>query len=251
MPPSTPPATTASAAAPSTLPAVPFRATSAEACAWMSAHSGDAWDLPRLLGHLTPYVWLDYDPALAELFGEANGGYAAPIFFQDDIARLVAGSDDVLITRTKDAYKIVAILPDGGLRRPLADLRFQQRDILKLPAALARAALPELAPTPPSARESQAGLNRQQLLGAFAALLKIDLEAALTEARGVFGDDGARVKGSARKSPKHALWNPVTLALGLNDLYRVPLPRLSAVFRSNPDLLEWRARWELSLELLR
>ena len=42
---------------------------------------------------------------------DANGGYAAPIFFEDDIARLAAGSEDVLITLTKDAYKIVARLP--------------------------------------------------------------------------------------------------------------------------------------------
>jgi hypothetical protein len=231
---------------------LPFRASTGEACAWLHAHTGSSWDLARLLEHLTPYVWLDYDAAMAELFGDANGGYAAPIFFEGDIARLSAGSEDVLITRTKDAHKIVAALPPPGLRRPLTALLFQKRDIERLPAALARAALPPAPPAPPpAARESQAGIDRQQVLDAFAALVKIDLDKALREALGVFGDDGARVKGSARKSPKHALWNPVTLALGLNDLYRVPLPRLSAAFRSQPCLAEWREKWELSLELLR
>lgn len=201
---------------------------------------------------MTPYVWLDYDASLAELFGEANGGYAAPIFYHEDIARLATGSTDVLITRTKDVYKIVAVLPDGGLRRPLAALLFQQRHIERLPAELARAALPPAPPpAPPAAKESQAGINRQQVMTAFAPLVKIDLDRAMTDALGVFGDDGARVKGSARKSPKLALWNPVTLAFGLNDLYRVPLPRLSAAFRSQPCLDDWRAQWELSLELLR
>lgn len=242
-----PPAATAATAAAAT--ALPFRATTEQACAWLAAHSAGPWDLARLLEHLTPYVWLDYDATLAALFGDANGGYAAPIFYHEDIARLAAGSDDVLITRTKDAYKIVALLPQGGLRRPLAALLFQQRDIERLPAELARAALP---PEPaPAAKESQAGINRQQVMAAFAPLVKIDLDKALSEALGVFGDDGARVKGSARKSPKLALWNPVTLALGLNDLYRVPLSRLSAVFRSQPCLDDWRARWELTLELLR
>jgi hypothetical protein len=232
-----------------TLPELPFRATSAQACAWLIASTGETWDLPRLLEHLTPYVWLDYDPALASLFGDANGGYAAPIFLAGDIARLAAGSADVLITRTKDVHKIVAQLPEGGLRRSLDELRFQKRDIERLPAQLARAALPP--PPPPPAKESQAGIGRQQVLDAFAALVKIDLDKALGEALGVFGDDGARVKGSARKSPKHALWNPVTLALGLNDLYRVPLARLSTAFRSHEALAVWRERWDLSLELLR
>jgi hypothetical protein len=228
---------------------LPFRATTDEACAWLAAHTGLPWDLARLLEHLTPYVWLDYDAALAPLFGEANGGYAAPIFLADDIARLAAGSADVLITRTKDAYKIVAPLPDGGLRRRLDELRFQKRDVERLPEQLAREALPP--PPAPPARESQAGIDRAQVIEAFAALVKIDLDKALREALGVFGDDGARVKGSARKSPKQALWNPVTLAFGLNDLYRVPLGRLSAAFRSQPALEDWRERWELSLELLR
>jgi hypothetical protein len=230
-------------------PQLPFRATTAQTCAWLSAHTGQPWYLARLLAHLTPYVWLDYDSALASLFGDANGGYAAPIFYEADITRLAAGGDDVLITRTKDAYKIVAALPPGGLRRPLEALLFQKRDIERLPAELARAALPP--PPPPPVKESTAGIDRQQVLDAFAALVKIDLDKALREALGVFGDDGARVKGSARKSPRHALWNPVTLALGLNDLYRVPLARLSSVFRSQPCLQDWRERWELSLELLR
>ena len=231
------------------LPELPFRATTAQACAWLAAATAAPWDLPRLLAHLTPYVWLEYDAAMSDLFGDANGGYAAPIFLAEDIARLAAGSADVLITRTKDAHKIVAALPPGGLRRPLDDLRFQKRDIERLPAELAKAALP---PKPaPAARESQAGIDRQQVLDAFAPLVKIDLDKALREALGVFGDDGARVKGSARKSPRHALWNPVTLALGLNDLYRVPLGRLTSAFRSQPALADWRQRWELSLELLR
>lgn len=232
-----------------TLTDLPFRATTSQACAWLQAATGTPWHLARLLEHLTPYVWLEFDAAMPELFGDANGGYAAPIFLESDIARLAAGSEDVLITRTKDAYKIVAALPPPGLRRPLEALLFQKRDIERLPAELARAAMPP--PPPPAARESTAGIDRQQVLEAFGPLLKIDLKKALREALGVFGDDGARVKGSARKSPKHALWNPVTLALGLNDLYRVPLPRLTSAFRSQPFLADWLEKWELSLELLR
>lgn len=236
-------------------PPLPFRASTAEAAAWLAVHTGSPWDLARLLAHLTPYVWLDYDSALAELFGEANGGYAAPIFLAEDIARLAAGSADVHLTRTKDVHKIVAMLPPPGLRRPLDALRFYKRDIERLPAELAAAARAAAAPAPPAAasaaQESRDGIGAQEVLAAFGPLLKIDLALALRQAEGVFGDDGARVKGSARKSPRQALWNPVTLALGLNDLYRVPMGRLSAAFRSTPCLADWRARWDLSLELLR
>ena len=103
---------------------LPFRATVDEACAWLAAQTGSPWTLAQLLGQgVTPYVWLDYDAAHAALFGDANGGYAAPIFFEHDIARLAAGSDDVLITMTKDAYKIVVTLPAPGFRRALHELR--------------------------------------------------------------------------------------------------------------------------------
>ena len=237
---------------------LPFRATTLEACAWLEQQTGAPWPLARLLEHgLTPYVWLDYDPAFPELFGEANGGYAAPIFFKDDIARLAAGSDDVLITLTKDAYKIVARLPEPGFRRPLDALRFQKKDLQQLAAALARGerpgaddtqSTPSSAPAP--AAESRFGISKEQVLQAFAAHARIDLGKALDGAIGIFGDDGARVKASARKSKRNAVWNPVTLALGLNDVYRVPLGPLKRAFKTHDFLLDWEDDWEQSLRLL-
>jgi hypothetical protein len=233
---------------------LPFRATTLEACAWLEQQTGSPWRLARLLEHgLTPYVWLDYDPAFAELFGDANGGYAAPIFFRDDIARLAAGSEDVLITRTKDAYKIVARLPEPGFRRPLDALRFQQKDLKQLAAALARGVQPGAADTPPApkpASESRLGIPKEQVLAAFAAHARMDLDKALDGAIGIFGDDGARVKASARKSKRNAVWNPVTLALGLNDVYRVPLGPLKRAFKTHDFLLDWEHDWDQSLRLL-
>lgn len=229
---------------------LPFRATTEQACDWLAHETGTPWTLARLLEHeLTPYVWLDYDASHAGLFGDANGGYAAPIFFKDDIARLAAGSEEVLITITKDAYKIVAQLPAPGFRRELSELRFLKKDIERLPAKLKR----EAAPKPvelESARESQLGISRDQVLAAFAGTLKLDLAKALDDAGGIFGDDGARVKGSARKSKKAALWNPVTLALGLNDVYRVPIGQLKRAFKTHEFLEAWSGQWEQSLSLL-
>lgn len=236
-----------------TMTDLPFRATTFEACAWLEQQTASPWTLARLLEHeLTPYVWLDYDPAYPELFGEANGGYAAPIFFRDDIARLAAGSDDVLITRTKDAYKIVATLPAPGFRRPLDQLRFQKNDLERLVKELARAAKAALEPPPepPKATESRLGIGKQEVLEAFAAHARMDLGKALDDAIGIFGDDGARVKASVRKSKRNAVWNPVTLALGLNDVYRVPLGPLRRAFKTHDFLLDWEDNWEQSLRLL-
>ncbi|MFA9218108.1 MAG: hypothetical protein ACEQSK_13535 [Sphingomonadaceae bacterium] len=229
---------------------LPFRATTAEACDWLAAQTGAPWTLARLIEHaVTPYVWLDYDASRAELFGDANGGYAAPIFFKGDTQRLAAGSEDVLITMTKDAYRIVVQLPPPGIRRALHELRFQKHDLTRLVAQLKKAAE---APPPAAkvARESTNGINQEQVLLAFAGMVKFDLAQALAEAGGLFGDEGARVKGSARKSKKHAVWNPVTLALGLCDVYRVPQSRLKRAFMAHDFLLEWAPEWEQSVELL-
>ena len=228
------------------VPALPFRATLQESCAWLDAQTGTPWTLARLVEHgLTPYVWLDYDPAYPDLFGSANGGYAAPIFYEGDIARLVAGSPDVLITLTKDAYKIVARLPAPGFTRQLHELRFLGKEVERLAGKLRHAASapPAKAAT---AQESKLGINGAQVLAAFGALVKIDLQQALADAGGVFGDEGARVKGSARKGRQNTLWNPVTLALGLNDVYRVPLGALRRAFTAHA----WQHEWEQTLGLL-
>lgn len=233
-----------------TINELPFRATTEEACAWLSQQTGTPWALARLIENgLTPYVWLDYDAAYPDLFGDANGGYAAPIFFEGDTGRLAAGSDDVLITITKDAYKIVAPLPPPGFRRPLDALRFQRKDLERLVGKLKRDAEP--APVVvPAARESQSGIGKDQVLIAFAGLVRINLEQALEEAGGIFGDEGARVKGSAKRGKNKAVWNPVTLALGLNDVYRVPVSHLKKAFNTHDFLYEWNAEWNHSLALL-
>lgn len=237
---------------------LPFRATTGEACAWLTLQTGTPWALARLLEHgLTPYVWLDYDAAMPALFGDANGGYAAPVFFEGDVARLLAGSDDVLITMTKDAYKIVARLPAPGFTRPRADLRFLGKELERLAGRLEHGATQrtQKTPTPKTptaapAQESKTGIHAAQVLLAFGGLAKIDLQQALQAGGGIFGDEGARIKASARKGKAHTMWHPVTLALGLNDVYRVPLGRLGRAFATHDFLHDWQDEWERTLELL-
>ncbi|MFL6674628.1 MAG: hypothetical protein ACJ8LG_15210 [Massilia sp.] len=230
---------------------LPFRATTAEACAWLAQQTASPWTLARLLEHeLTPYVWLDYDAAYPELFGDASGGYAAPIFFERDIARLAAGSEDVLITITKDAYKIVARLPESGFRRRLDELRFQKKDLERLAGKLKHEAQALPLAKAAAASESQSGIGKAEAMAAFAGIVRLDMDKALDQAIGIFGDDGARVKASARKSKRNAVWNPVTLALGLHDVYRVPLGPLKRAFKAHDFLHAWEGDWEQSLRLL-
>jgi hypothetical protein len=229
---------------------LPFRATTEQACDWLAQQTETPWTLARLIENgLTPYVWLDYDAAYPELFGDANGGYSAPIFFEGDTQRLAAGSEDVLITITKDAYKIVTRLAPPGFRRALHELRFLKKELERLASRLKREAEPEPVKIE-VARESQNGINRAQVLTAFAGLVKIDLEQALGSGGGIFGDDGARVKGSAKKAKNKAVWNPVTLALGLNDVYKVPMSHLKRAFNAHEFLYAWDAEWNQTLALL-
>ncbi len=233
---------------------LPFRATTAQACDWLAQQTGTPWTLARMIeSGLIPYVWLDYDADYPELFGDANGGYPAPIFFEGDTRRLAAGSEDVLITITKDVYKIVAQLKAPGFRRSLDELRFLKKDLERLVGKLKRDAEREAEGelvTIEVAKESQTGISKDQVLIAFSNLVKIDLDQALSAGGGIFGDDGARVKGSTKKAKNKAVWNPVTLALGLNDVYRVPISHLKRAFNTHDFLYVWAAEWNHSLELL-
>jgi len=237
-----------------TMQDLPFRASSAQACDWLAQQTGTPWTLARMIEHgLTPYVWLDYDAAYPALFGDANGGYAAPIFFEGDTQRLAAGSEDVLITITKDVDKIVTKLPPPGFRRALHELRFLKKELQRLASKLEREAKAAAEPASvkgDAATESQLGINREQVLIAFASLIKIDMDQALASGGGIFGDDGARVKGSAKKAKNKVLWNPVTLALGLNDVYRVPVPHLKRAFNTHEFLDAWTSDWNRTLALL-
>lgn len=232
-----------------------YRTTVAEACAYLHQQTGTTWQLADLIAHgLTPYVWLNYDAHYPALFGDANGGYAAPIFFQDDTRRLANGSEDVLITMTKDADNIAIQLAAPGIRAPLDDLRFLRKDLQRLHAQLKKEALP--AKPTATISESKQGITREQAVLAFGALVKFNLDSALLRGEAVFGDEGARIKNSKNRkatssaSTTSSQWNPVTLALGLNDAYRVPMSRLRRAFSEHEFLSPWMTQWNQTLALL-
>jgi len=229
---------------------LPQRATTDETCAWLADQTGTPWNLARLLEHgLTPYVWLERSDAPAALFADGVNGYAAPVLFIEDTQRLAAGSEDVQIRLTRDSDKIAMRLPEPGIRMPLAALRFFDRDIARLADDIVNPKAPEVVQAV-AAQESKKGITKEQVLLAFGAIAKLDLEKALASGVGIFGDDGSRVRKNSRAGKNTHLWNPVTLALGLNEVHRVPLPHLKRAFGAHPFLREWNDDWRESLALL-
>lgn len=225
---------------------LPSWATAEETCLWLGEKTGTAWNLPRLLeGGLTPHVWLDYSEEYSGLFAEGITRYPAPIFFVDDIKRLSDGSADVLIRMTRDSDRISFKLKPPGITQPLAALRFFQRDVAQFAEDIMN---PKeiIEPVP----EVPKGLAKEEIIALFGGMVKMDLAKSLADAIGIFGDDGARVRKNSRAGKNSYLWNPVTLALGLNDVYRVPMPRLKKAFAIQTELRPWKDAWTESLRLL-
>ncbi len=227
---------------------LPNNATTDETCSWLSEQTGTPWNLARLLeAGLTPHVWLDYSEEHAGLFAEGITRYPAPIFFVEDTQRLIAGSDDVLIRMTRDSDRISFKLKPPGITMPLDALRFFQRDVAALLEDILNPKEEVVAPAP---KEILKGITKDEVLRVFGGMVKLDLEKSLLSGIGIFGDDGARVRKNSRAGKNTHLWNPVTLALGLNDVYRVPMSHLKKAFATQPDLRPWKDAWLESLALL-
>jgi hypothetical protein len=225
----------------------PSWATTVETCLWLADKTGKPWSLPCLLEHgLTPHVWLDYSEEYADLFAVGIKRYPAPIFFVDDIKRLGEGASDVLLRMTRDSDRISFKLKPPGISMPLDAIRFFQLDIVRLAEDILH---PPAEATPPP-EEIPKGMTKEEIIWVFGGMVKMDLGKSLTSAIGIFGDDGARVRKNSRAGKNSYLWNPVTLALGLNDVYRVPMPRLKKIFATQPELSPWKAAWLESLRLL-
>jgi len=233
-----------------TLSSLPYRATADEACQWLQTQTGTPWTLARLLeeGGL-PYVWIEHSDEWAELFHDGVTRYAAPVVFIGDKQHLAAGGSDVWLRFTRDSGNLAIALKEPGLRASLDGLHFQERDLLKLVKELLNPT-PVALETPLAPQESLKGLERHEILQAFAGIGKINLEQGMLAGQGVFGDDGARVRKNSRGGKNNYLWNPVTLAFGLHDVHRVPMPHLKKAFATQPLLRPWKAAWLESLALL-
>ena len=150
----------------------------------------------------------------------------------------------MLITITKDVHKIVTRLeaPDSGAlctSYVFCGLTGAAGKKIRREAESAAQVIAAVPAPAPLAIESRIGINRAHVLNVFSRLLKIDLEQALGNVLGISGDDGSRIKSTTRKAKNKIEWHQVTLALPLNDLYRVPLPQLRRAFATHDFLHPW------------
>jgi hypothetical protein len=118
---------------------LPFRATTAQACAWLARQTGDAWSLARLVAHgLRPSVWLDYADHATVHNGDGGAGFAMPIALHGDTSQLSASGTEIMVTITQGSHQIVTTL------------RFLKRDVERLACKLSRVDAPTRT-KPPSA----------------------------------------------------------------------------------------------------
>lgn len=110
----------------------------------------------------------------------------------------------------------------------------------------------ELPPKLPQSKAAK-GITKEQVLIAFKSLVSIDLEKALGNGKGLnglFGDYGARTQKGTRGGKHAALWDPVILAIGLHDEYRVPMSHLKRAFSEHAFLRGWADEWGDKLDML-
>lgn len=135
---------------------LPKHATTAQACEWLQAQTGESWTLARLLETgLMPWFWLDYKPGYPAIFGNRVEGYLAPMVFTGDTQRLEADGADAVVTmtRTHDG-QLIKIEP--GIRVPNSELRFKRDDVQALSKALQATAPAQNTATPAPAEPENA-----------------------------------------------------------------------------------------------
>lgn len=108
---------------------LPKDATIEQACDWLKAKTGTTWILPRLLEcHLTPYFWLEYNPAYPPVFGGKIEGFQTKMMFHGDLCRLESDGGYALVNMfAAHDGKLIKVEP--AARVPLSDLRFKREQV--------------------------------------------------------------------------------------------------------------------------
>jgi hypothetical protein len=108
---------------------LPKHANIEQACLWLTAKTGDAWTLPRILEHgLTPHFWIDFTPGVQPLFDQRVEGYLSSMVFAGDLQRLEADGGDALVNMFTAANGAL-VKAEPALRVPFSELRFLREDV--------------------------------------------------------------------------------------------------------------------------
>lgn len=99
-------------------------------------------------------------------------------------------------------------------------------------------------------KDKTRGITKQEAVTAFQSIVHINLSKALGDGKGIYGDDGARVRKGTPGGKHTALWDPVVLAIGLYEKKYAPMPKLKKAFFEHPFLTSWLEDWKEKLKLL-
>lgn len=158
-------------------------------------------------------------------------------------------SDEGISSPEEAAPLLTALSKAKFWRRP--SMGFPEKIVPLIPEQDEAAPVPTETQAAPATYKAAEGITKEQVLIAFESLVScIDLKKALGNGKGLFGESGARTQKGARGGKHDALWNPVTLAVGLNENYSVPWPHLKRAFFDHPFLSKWADEWRDKLDLL-
>ncbi|MES2017008.1 MAG: hypothetical protein V4484_10980 [Pseudomonadota bacterium] len=88
------------------------------------------------------------------------------------------------------------------------------------------------------------GITKDQVLIAFGDLVTTNLAKRLSDAEGLYGDNGARVQRGTAGGRHKSLWNPVVLAVGLRDPGGIARHMLHKAFQEHAFLSGWWEEWK-------
>lgn len=132
---------------------LPEYSTIDEACNWLSDQTNDDWCLARLIeNHLTPYIWLDYDPQFPGIYGNHPEGIPVKMIYQGDISRLrIDRTCTLTMYLNHDGSLLIKSVPSGNV--PLSELLFKREDVQEL--AVQTAPAKTTTPTAPETKEQR------------------------------------------------------------------------------------------------
>lgn len=185
--------------------------------AWLPGHplhvSWDEIQKYRRAAHRVPAEWEEDD---GEWMGQSEA------YFFDDFTRVTSQSE--LRVPRHTVAELVRLL---ALEAAPAGRRHSMRQNTNR-------STPQLRPL---------GIDKQQVVTAFDKLLDIDVPRALSMGRGIFSEKASRVQRGSKGGRHSGLWDPVYIAIAMNETYGVPRFKLNKVFVEYEFLSPWRDAW--------
>lgn len=141
-------------------------------------------------------------------------------------------------------HTLAELLKDDNLRQTQSALDGRIEHVPPASVLQAHVATNRSAKRIKEAKQEPDGITKGQVLTAFSDLTHIGLAKALANGKGLYSKDQAKVVDGTPGSRHAALWDPVILAVGFYENYRVPRAKLNKVFLDHQFLAPWWEKWK-------